>query len=129
MFSKEIAATIPSAFNAEQKEYMQMLDMLKTAEFHHALIYLHGKVTDPQERCWAVPAYQDALMKAISTGQNFLNDINEVAKKYLDDMDEALQYFEYAKLDAMARCEKEDCPDRDEARKELGWTGDTPTLL
>jgi len=102
-----------------------LLALVETVEYINTIIYAHEKLGD----CPASKEYAKALPTLVEAVQKATDTLSKSCEAMLPKLEEALEQYNYARLQAIANCSKKDCPDRDTARKELGWEGEKQILL
>ena len=116
----------PSPFNKDKWDGLTALvALVATVEYVGVLLSAHA--TDGG--CPASSEYAKAFPPLVEAVQEAVDMISEACRDLLPQLEQVLQQYEYAKLLAIANCSKEDCIDRENARKELGWDGDKQVLL
>jgi hypothetical protein len=61
--------------------------------------------------------------------QEATDTVSKSCEAMIETLEDALEQYNYARLQAISNCSKEDCKDREGARKELGWDGEKQVLL
>lgn len=116
----------PSPLNKrEWGGLMSLLALVETVDYVNVILYAHEKLGDcpaSKEYAKAFPALVEAVQEAVDT-------ISDACVAMLPQLEEALEQYEYVRLQAIANCSKEDCRDRETAQKELGWDGEKQVLL
>ncbi|MHA2063262.1 MAG: hypothetical protein ACXABY_02655 [Candidatus Thorarchaeota archaeon] len=107
-----------------------LMDVLEAIDFQHVIFDAHKKrVESTDDGCGAIDAYLEAFPPLVKTAQEVMDEVVALVQERMPELQQAMQAFGFQKLHAMATCPKEDCNDRDDARRELGWTDEEgPTL-
>lgn len=116
-----------SPFNKQKwMGLIELLAVVETVEYMNVLLAAH-KLSDYE--CPATEEYAKAFPALVREVQEVINTVSEACLELNPLLMEALEQYNYNKLQAIANCPKEDCKDRDIARKELGWDGEKQVLL
>jgi hypothetical protein len=102
-----------------------LLALVETVEFINTTLYAQEKLGT----CPASKEYGKAFPALVEVVQEATNTISDACAMMLPQLEAALEQYNYARLQAIANCSKEDCKDREGARKELGWDGEKQVLL
>jgi len=103
-------------------------DMFEEIEGQAQAIEAHTElVAQGGEGCGAIPGYVHAFPALVNAAQKVMDDVCVFVVDQLPLLEKAFEEFNHVKTIATANCPLENCQDRDEARKELGWVEDKPT--
>lgn len=108
----------------------RLLEAVDTVDYQAMLLTLHkNQQEETGDICGAVVGYVDAFPELVKAVQEAMDIVASTAMEQINAVDDAIELFSQRKLEAMANCPKPDCPDREDARRELGWNGDELTIL
>lgn len=115
----------PSPFNKQNwNGLIDFMALLQTIEYINVILSAHAK----DGSCPASDEYAKAFPALVEKVQKKADIISAVCASAVPQLEKALEQYEYARLQAIANCSKEDCVDRDAAQKELGWDGERQIL-
>lgn len=109
-------------------ELMMMIDAVET-QTRTLIIEDTVKKETGNTMCGATEAYRPEFPALVEVTQRVLEQLSAFCETQIPMLKNAIETFEHHKVTAIANCEYEDCNERDEARRELGWNGENRNLL
>ena len=107
----------------------KVIRIIEAVEEQSAILEMHQEVLDAGvPTCPAVEGYKGDFPGLLQAATKAVEAISAFAETQYEELNDAFELYRNKKYTSMANCERPDCPDRDNARRELGWNQDKPPL-